>query len=146
VDRELPDSHLPIEILERASRAGNELAWRVPEIPNVILAARDANLVNIGGQLQFRLPGATCECYWVEVDTYRSVDKALPWSERVALTAEVALRNFRAITSRFDMVAEGRLAFPAQLDALVADGEDPSDFIWFVWYVLNEEEAESKGL
>ena len=86
--RHSAEGALPPVLLGRASLVGNEYAWRVDDIPNVIEAARAANLVSIGGQLQFRLPdGGTCECYWVQVDTYQSVDRALPWKVRVERTA-----------------------------------------------------------
>jgi hypothetical protein len=131
---------LPPEILQRASLAGNEYAWRIRDIPDVIAAARGANLISIGGQLQFRLPrGGTCECYWVDVRTDRSVDKALPWSERVHRTAEVALRDFEALQESFDFIAEGQVGFASHLDALVAQGHDPADSMCFVWYVLSED-------
>lgn len=123
------------------------MPWPIGDIPAVIEAARAANLVSIGGQLQFRLPdGGTCECYWVEVDTYKSVDKALPWNERVVRTAEAASRDFAALQERFDFITEGRKAFPGYLGKLRADGRDTADAMCFVWYVLCEEEASAKGL
>jgi hypothetical protein len=141
----LPAHALPSDILERASRRGNEYAWRLRVIPDVIVAARGANLVSVGGQLQFRLPdGGTCECYWVQVDTYKSVDKALLWGERVSRTAEVALADFDALQKRFDFIAEGRVGFASHLDALVAQGLDPIDSMCFVWYVLSEADAKAR--
>jgi hypothetical protein len=136
---------LPREILERATLAGNEYAWRVDDIPDVIEAARQSNLVSVGGQLQFRLPDATCECYWVEVDTYKSVDKSLPWAERVKLTADVARRDFLELRNRLDFVEEGRRGFAGRLDALAKRGIDPAAFICFVWYVLDEDDAKAPG-
>jgi len=141
----LPVHALPSDILERASRAGNEYAWRIKDIPDVIAAARAANLINIGGQLQFRLPdGGTCECYWVKVDTSNSADEALPWVERVSRTAEIALADFNALQERFDFIAEGRVGFASYLDPLVARGRDPADSMCFVWYVHGE--ADEKAL
>ena len=97
-------------------------------------------LISVGGQLQFRLPdGGTFECYWVDVDTYKSVDRALPWTVRVNRTAQVALRDFEALQQRFDFVAEGRMGFQPYLDALVAQGRVPADCMCFVWYVLSED-------
>lgn len=107
----------------RTSSPGEQYAWRLEDIPQVIEAARFLNLISIGGQLQFRLPdGGTCECYWVDVDTYKSVDKRLPWTERVNRTAEAALRDFEALPKRYDFIAEGRVAFASYLDGLVAQG------------------------
>jgi hypothetical protein len=94
---------LPHDVLQRASLRGNEYAWPIEDIPKVIEAARQANLASIGGQLQFRLPdGGTCECHWVEVDTYTSVPASLPWRERVNQTATVALADFSRLISQFD--------------------------------------------
>jgi hypothetical protein len=142
------EQELPAELLERAvqSSPGHEYAWRLEDIPLVIEAARSLNLISVGGQLQFRLPdgGGTCECYWVDVDTYNSVDKRLPWAARVGRTAEVALRDFEALPQRYDFIAEGRAAFASSLDALVAQGRDPADSMCFVWYVLCE--ADEKAL
>jgi hypothetical protein len=145
MDSNVPEHALPLEILERASLKGNEYAWRIQDIPDVIEAARLSNLINIGGQLQFRLPdGSTCECYWIEVDTYKSVNKELPWPERVARSAEAALRDFQALQSRFDFIAEGR-DFP-NLDALVRQGRDPAEYMCFVWYVVSESVARARKL
>jgi hypothetical protein len=133
---------LPREILDRASRRGKEYAWRVADIPAVIEAARNAGLVSIGGQLQFRLPdGGTCECYWVEVDTYKSVSKALPWSERVNQTADAALADFARLSSQYDFLEEGRRAFGAHLKEIEERGESPAEAMCFVWYLLDAEEA-----
>lgn len=69
---------------------------RLSAIPEVIEAARRAHLLNMGGQVQFRLPnGSTRECYWIEVDTYKRVSTELSWQGRVALSANVALRDFQ---------------------------------------------------
>ena len=80
------------------------------------------------------------------MDTYKSVDRALSWDERVARTAEAAAQDFAALQERFDFIAEGRKAFPGYLDNLLADGRDPADAMCFVWYVLSEAEASAKGL
>jgi hypothetical protein len=135
-----PERYLPKELLDRASLRGKEYAWRVDDIPEVIEAARRAGLVSIGGQLQFRLPdGGTCECYWVEVDTYQSVSKELPWAERVARTAEVALADFMRLASEYDFLEEGRRAF--RMGQVEHRDESPAGIMWFVWYVLDAEAA-----
>jgi hypothetical protein len=133
---------LPQKILQRASLRGNEYAWPIEEIPKVIEAARQANLVSIGGQLQFRLPdGGTCECYWVEVDTYKSVPTSLPWPERVEQTATVALADFSRLLSKFDFVAEGRRSFAEHFKHLEARGGDLAQTMCFVWYLDDGEPA-----
>lgn len=131
-----PDSLLPRDLIERSTLRGNERAWPIGDIPKVIEAARLADLISIGGQLQFRIPdGGTCECYWVEVDTYRTVPATLPWSERVVRTAAEAMSQFNDLLARDDFIAEGRKAFQTYLDDFEASGGKLEDAICFVWYV-----------
>ena len=136
------EQRLPQILLQRASLRGNEYAWKVNDIPNVIEAARQANLVNIGGQLQFRFPdGSTCECYWVQVDAYRSMPSLLTWQELVEQTATVALAQFSNLLSEFDFLVEGRRAFAPHLDALEQQGQDPKQTMCFVWYLQDSDEV-----
>ena len=128
------EDKLPQDLLHRAS-AGNEYAWRVDDIPEVIEAARAANLASVGGQLQFRLPAATCECYWVEVDTYKSLPEILPWPALVKCTADTASDDFKALAERFDFLAEGRSSFPDTLGAF--DDASLREAMWFVWYLTD---------
>jgi hypothetical protein len=131
----MAERHLPNEILERASLRDDDYAWPVGDIPLVIEAARRSNLVNIGGQLQFRLPdGTTWECYWVEVDACRTVLESLPWAERVAQTAEIALANFAAISTKFDFLEEGRRNFGTAFKDAETRGYDLHEAMCFVWY------------
>ena len=135
---------LPREILKRASLRGDEYAWPIDDIPKVIEAARQANLVNIGGQLQFRLAdGATCECYWIEVDTTKSVPASLPWQARVEQTAIVALADFKRLTTTFDFVAEGRRSFAAHFKRLEAAGGDAAQTMCLAWYLDDGESLPS---
>ncbi|WP_283195984.1 hypothetical protein [Rhizobium sp. AN80A] len=130
---------LPAEIVRRASLRGNEYAWPLDDIPLVIDAARQANLWNVGGQLQFRLPdGAVCECYWVEVTTYRTVAKAPEWPERVRGSASDALEQFSKLFEEFDFLAEGLKAFPDHLGPLIDQGHDWRKLACFVWYVKKQ--------
>ena len=139
---ELSETLLPARLLERATLRGNERAWPISDIPEVIEAARLANLISVGGQLQFRFPtGETCECYWVEVDTFRSVSPDLPWPEWVEQTALAAHSQFQDLQDRYDFIAEGRSAFGKYLDEFEASGGDLSDALCFVWYVEAKPDA-----
>lgn len=142
---EWSENLLPQRVVSRATLRGNEYAWRVEDIPTVIAAARAANLVNIGGQLQFRIPdGGTCECYWIEVDTYKEVPADLPWSDRVSATAAAALSQFQNLCNERDFIAEGRSAFGAHLADLEAKGHDINEALCFVWYTYSEDEAAAR--
>jgi len=132
----MAEARLPPEILAKAALRGDEYAWRVDDIPLVIDAARKAGLASIGGQLQFRGPEFTCECYWVEVDTYKAMPRDLPFEVRVDLTAETAKRAFEKLSREVDFLGEGRSAF-----ANVLSGYDDNalrDLMWFVWYVRSD--------
>jgi hypothetical protein len=107
----MAEARLPAEILAKASLRGNEYAWRVNDIPLVIAAAQAKGLVNIGGQLQFRGPDFTCECYWVQVDTYQAIARDLPFVIRVHLTAEAARSAYDKLRRETDFLAEGRRGF-----------------------------------
>jgi hypothetical protein len=134
--RTSPVLQLPHHILARSSLRGNEYAWPLEEIPNVIEAARLSNLASIGGQLQFRLPnGATCECYWIDVDTCTSVPPSVPWQERVTQTATVALADFSPLLLRFDFIAEGRRSFSYEFERFESEGGNLTQTMCFVWYL-----------
>ena len=137
---------LPVELLSRASLRGGEYAWPLAEIPAVIEAARATNLLNVGGQLQFRLPDdAICECYWIEVDTYRTVSNELPWDARVEAAAADALSAFIQLPNEYDFLAEGQKNFATHLDALTAAGRDPQDAMCFVWYAVSAEDEKGNA-
>lgn len=138
---QFPEKLLPHGLLARATRRGNEYAWSLEDIPKVISAAKEADLVSIGGQLQFRFPhGGTCECYWVEVDTHKAAPKSLPWSERVECAAEAALADFHGLRTEYDFHAEGRSAFAEEFRKFEARGGDPAAAMCFVWYVASPDE------
>jgi len=131
-----PEQLLPHDIVQRGLVRGNEYAWPIEDIPKVIEAARLANLVSLGGQLQFRLPDGICECYWVDVST--DVPTSLPWQEQVDRTAAAALANFTRLLSEFDFVAEGRTAFAEPFKRFEAQGGDPVQTMCFVWYLTDD--------
>lgn len=129
-----PEKRLPAELFEKASIRRGEYAWPIDDVPKVIEAARAANLVNLGGQLQFRVPGeGTAECWWVKVDTYQSVSTSLPWSERVEKTAKAAVDDFARLLVDFDFFEEGRKMFSKWFDELIRMGYDPRKAMYFVW-------------
>ena len=133
---DLSETALPARLLERATLRGNERAWPIRDIPELIEAARLAGLINVGGQLQFRFPaGGTCECYWVEVDTFKSVPSDLPWDQRVERTAVEARSQFADLQQRYDFISEGRSTFGSYLDEFETSGGDANDAMCFVWYV-----------
>jgi hypothetical protein len=121
-----------------ADLRGNELAWHPTDIPAVIEAARCANLISLGGNLQVRAPSglwgeAAGEGFSVEVSD------DLPWERQVEETAKVGLALFQSFQERFDFESIAREAFPQ----LVAEVSQTKDVIFFSWAVADEQEAKS---
>ena len=130
-------NNFPKHLLDRATSRGSELAWRLDDIPSVIEAVRAAGHINNGGQLQFRLKdGGTCECYEVEVDTRKTLEK-LDRSERVSASAIEALRQFERLPNEFDFIIQGRAAFGKFFDELGLTESDIREAMCFVWYAEN---------
>ncbi len=132
---DLAEALLPADILAPADFRHNEYAWRVADLPDVIAAARDTNLRNLGGQLQIRTDEAIGECYWVAVDACQTISEALPWEVQVRMSADMALKNLAEISEEFDFAQELRDAFPEPVAAYEAAGHSLADAIWFAWYV-----------
>jgi hypothetical protein len=138
----LAERMLPPDLLARATLRGNEYAWPLDDVSRVIHAARKTNLVNLGGELQFRFPDlGTFECHWVEVETHNSASSSLPWPERVALSADAALRDFAELRRTVDFLKAGQDGFPNQFAEATANGLNPEQFMCFVWYLQTEEES-----
>ena len=128
-------TYLPEQILNCASLRGHEFAWSITDIPQVIAEAKAANLVTIGGQLQFRLRnGVTCECYWVEVETLKTIPPNMSWEEKVVHTAVEANRQFKVLTEQVDFLSEGRKAFAKLFSQKAATDSDLTNAMCFVWY------------
>ena len=74
-----------------------------------------------------------------------SVILTKPWRERVERTAEAGASDFAELCSNLDFLAAGREGFAKDLDALIAEGRDPSASMCFVWYLITEKEATDRG-
>lgn len=129
------ESLLPADILARADFRHNEYAWRIADLPDVIAAARDQNLRNLGGQLQIRTADAIGECYWVAVDACQTITEDLPWDVQVRMSADISLKNLAEISEEFDFAQELRDAFPDPVAAYEAAGHSLAEATWFAWYV-----------
>jgi hypothetical protein len=123
-------NQLPAEILQRADIRSGELAWRPSDIPSVIEAARLANLMSLGGNLQVRVSSGWGESIYASVDTNRVADN-LPWEKRVEEAAKAAQNGFLSLQDACDFHTVARDSFPSLLAEVEADGGDPKDAIYF---------------
>lgn len=86
---------LPSELKELGNLRGNEYAWVPNVFPCVLARAEALGLAYLGSQLQFRLPYATCEMYWLNADAAdRFVDE--PWSTYFARSSSEVSSAFSA--------------------------------------------------
>lgn len=81
-------------ILAKASLVGTEYAWPSASVEEAIQDARHHCFATIGGQAQFRLPDATCEMYWIDIDPKGRSSKET-WREYVDRSAAEAIQKFR---------------------------------------------------
>lgn len=132
---------LPHDLLERAFVRGNSYAWSIADVPLVLEAARKANLINLGGDLQFRFPEGICECYWVGLHGSGEVgDTSLSWNERVNISADSDLAEFRDLLAKFDFLEEGCNGYKELFENYMASGNDPSQIMCFELSLVSESE------
>ena len=127
-----PESRLPADILQRATLRGNEYAWKRADLSMLFAAAETAGIANLGGQVQFRVPGGTCELYWQSFDSSgrRPGETAESWVSRSRQEAEATLLR---IPSDAELVAEGLAQFDF-LRGKAAEGVDVKEALCFVCY------------
>lgn len=132
----MPELLLAGEVLERASLYGNEYAWRRGDLAQVFAAAERSGLACLGGQVQFRLPGGTCELYW---QNFGSADRrpSESWAEYVARARRETETSLAVIPNDDDLVQEGLREFPF-LREQASRGTDVAGALCFVCYFLAE--------
>ena len=123
---------LPAHIRAKATLRGNEYAWPLLDVEEAIRAATSLTLVTVGGQVQFRLPNATCELYWLNADatTKRTGET---WEDYVDRSASEVITVFRRIREEVDIVADGVESFNC-LKREAERGVDISQWLCFVLY------------
>jgi hypothetical protein len=127
---------LPRELIDKASQRGNEFAWRRHDLPAVFAAARHAALGNLGGQVQFRLPDATCELYWQNFDV-RTRGEAEPWLAFLDRSAADVLDALARLPADDELIRDGIAHFEA-LRIAAAAGSDLRQALAFVCYFAAE--------
>jgi hypothetical protein len=124
------ERRLPASVLGKASLRGYEYAWRLADVPEALAAARTCGLACLGGQVQFRVPEATCELYWRSADA-EPRQPGEPWAEYTTRSAaEVSARVQQLPVA--ELIAEG-LQWP-EIAALRDAGVDVSEYLCFVLY------------
>ena len=130
------EQQLPKVILDKAIKRGNEFGWKQEDFIEVVEAARLNYLAIIGGQVQYRLPDATCELYWLSYDP----NKRQPnenWLTYCDRTAKECLDKFNKLISTTDIEKEA-LAFQFLSDKK-KNGVDISEYLTFILYFDHKE-------
>lgn len=129
------EEKLPAAVLAKATRSGNELAWSLTDVPEVISAAEASGLGNVGGQPQFIHPDGTCEPYWLNADS-EARRKDETWPEYVRRSANEVRAGFERIVSETDFEKEARsFSFLAEK---LGRGENIMVHLRFVLYFADE--------
>src|ERR1700720_2540345 len=97
----MSEKMLPTAVLAKASIRGNEYAWKLSDVEEVINAGQACNLAAVGGQAQFRVPDGTCEMYWICAEPApRTQDES--WSHYVQRTAIEVRSQIRLVIEKTD--------------------------------------------
>ena len=131
-----PEQRLPESLQKAASVWGNEWGWHPDLVPTVVREAEKVGLLNLGGQLQFRLLGRICECYWVNV--YPEFDDTMPWDLKIRRAATSTIQGFEDLSVKFDFIEEGRKAFPKLLKEYEQSGGRLTEVMFFILYFDDE--------
>ena len=126
---------LPNELTEGAELRGREYSWRPKEFPTVIRRAQELGYGCLGGQFQFRAPGATCEMYWLNADPdQRAPDEK--WATYAARPCSQTLDRFERVLASTDFFAEARRW--EGVPELTGPTASPLDYLCFVAYFIDE--------
>jgi hypothetical protein len=126
---------IPSELTANAGLRGNEYAWDVDDFPAVLTKAKSLGYGCLGGQFQFRVPGVTCEMYWLNADPdERTSDES--WPGFSARSCIQTLDRFKQLLSGTDFLAEASRW--VDVPELSGAGADPLQYLCFVAYFIGE--------
>ena len=129
---------LPRELTEGATLRGKEFAWTVADFPSVLKRARKLGYACLGGQFQFRPPGATCEMYWLSADPDER-EKGESWPAYADRSCAQVLDRFGAAVAASDFHEEAK-RWP-DVAELAGAGARPLEHLCFVAYFRKQDQA-----
>jgi len=129
---------LPNELAEGASLRGNEYAWAPDAFPAILARAEDLGFACLGGQFQFRAPGATCEMYWLNADAADRLPEE-PWDAYVARSSAEVRSAFTTLRQSTDFATEA-LRWSDVRELSGADAS-PEQYLCFVAHFIHERPA-----
>jgi hypothetical protein len=126
-----PELFLPTELFARASRRGNEYAWRKRDLLAVAAAAELAGLASGGCQVQFLTPDGDCALCWKSLYP-GEMKEGESWPQYVGRSWEEVRQKWQELFDNEETVDEGRRIF--RLIQETEDGLLPRDALWFALY------------
>lgn len=135
----------PEDLLKKAVVKDREYGWKFDDIPLVIAFAKSNRMAIIGGQVQYVLPGATCELYWRSADT-ESKSKDESWATYVSRSCDqfLSLFNSNILSKKKEIEQDAVESFPAIRENL-EEGKKLSDYECFIIYPVSEHKYKMLG-
>jgi hypothetical protein len=134
---------LPRELTKGASLRGNEYAWPLDVFPSILGKAESLGFACLGGQFQFRVPGTTCEMYWLDVDAGDREPRE-PWGAYVARSSVEVRSGFNALLLSTNFLAEAQRW--TDVPELTGVGASPEQYLCFVAYFIAEPPGPNNSL
>jgi hypothetical protein len=125
---------LPDHVLATAVTSGRELAWGPGEAATAVEACAEAGLGCLGGEVQFALPGATCELFWRGLDN-GGASAEEPWEQYVARSAASAVAWLTRLLASPDLLQDAKASF-ADVRLIEEQGANPLAYLRFVLYFV----------
>ncbi len=133
----IEENRLPKAILDKAVKNGNEFGWRQSDFLEVVETARQLNLANLGGQVQYHFPDGTCELYWLSYDpTTRKQNES--WTGFCSRTAMECKTKFLNLISKTNIEKEALENFDF-LKNKKETGTEINNYLIFILYFDDSE-------
>lgn len=121
------------DILDKANKkSGNELGWKLNDVPSVLLDAKRNNLASIGGQLQYIFSDGTCELYWQNIDSGKKHNEET-WEKWVERSYNICLKNFKKLVKNNNFIKEANNSFEF-IKEKIDKGVDVKENEYFILY------------
>jgi len=131
---------LPQHLIDKAIRSNNEYGWKQDDVLDVIESARKIHLATIGGQVQYVLPNATCELYWLSYDSSERKDKE-DWLTYCDRSAFECSGKFQQLIKR-DIERDAITSFAKMLSHNGKPIDNLNDYQVFILYFDDKETDE----
>jgi hypothetical protein len=123
---------LPKTLIDIAIKSSNEYGWRKNDVLDVIEAAKNVPMGTVGGQVQYVLPDATCELYWLSYDSSdrKANEDWLAYCDRSAFECSEKFKQLLSVEIQSDAIN----SFPGTLTNNGKAIDNLNDYQIFILY------------